>query len=101
MDISIIICTYNRAEHLADTLESLFKLNFPPSVSVEILAVDNNSSDSTADVVNRFQINHPSISYIFEATAGLSHARNRGIKEAKGNIITFIDDDSINLVTLF
>jgi glycosyltransferase involved in cell wall biosynthesis len=61
----------------------------------ECIVVDNNSKDNTAQPVEEFIKGHPALNfrYCFEAEQGLSHARNRGIREAKGDIIAFIDDD--------
>ena len=54
MDISIIICTYNRCRSLATVLESIRNLNVPAPVEWETLVIDNNSSDATREVVKRF-----------------------------------------------
>lgn len=61
---------------------------------VELLVIDNNSTDSTAKVVASFAelVRFP-VNYVFEEMQGLSHARNRGVKEAKGRILAFTDDD--------
>lgn len=93
MDISIIICTYNRAQILEKTLASYSSLKPSDIFQVELLIVDNNSNDNTAQIINTFIKQHPETRYIFEPNPGLSHARNTGIKESKGNIIAFIDDD--------
>jgi GT2 family glycosyltransferase len=62
--------------------------------SVEVLVVDNNSTDNTARVVQEFSDRSPRVKYVFEGAQGLSHARNRGIKEAQGQIVAYIDDDA-------
>lgn len=94
MDISIIICTYNRAGSLQLTFDSIKKLKIPPAVTVELIVVDNNSNDSTKAVVTKHmeQIPFPA-RYVFEEKQGLSHARNRGVSEASGAIFAFTDDD--------
>lgn len=63
----------------------------------EILIVNNNSSDNSASIIQSFIEANPQLParYIFEGQQGLSFARNRGIAEAKGDIITFIDDDAL------
>lgn len=92
-DISVIICTYNRAEMLKDTLDSWLGVD-QTNLDVELIVVDNNSSDTTAHVVKDFQSHQPNgVRYIFEQNPGLSYARNRGIEEAAGRIIAFLDDD--------
>ncbi len=93
IDISVVICTYNRADMLADTLESFLKLKKPAEYKYELLIVDNNSNDRTNEIVAQYENSHTNIRYVFEPLAGLSFARNRGISEARGNIVAFVDDD--------
>lgn len=93
MDASIIVCTYNRAESLKDTLAALAKLDAPPTRTWEVVVVDNNSRDYTRQVVEEAQRAWPHLRYIFEPAQGLSHARNRGIVESTGEVILFTDDD--------
>jgi glucosyl-dolichyl phosphate glucuronosyltransferase len=96
MDISVIICTYNRSKSLERTLESLRNVFHPQGAEWEIIIVDNNSSDNTREVVERF-IGSSMLpcKYVFENKQGLSYARNTGIGEAKGEILSFTDDDVI------
>jgi glycosyltransferase involved in cell wall biosynthesis len=92
--VSIAICTYNNARKLELVLESLRGLICPPPLEYEILVVDNNSSDETIGVVERCQAAWgPRLRYIFEGAQGLSHARNRALKEAAADIISYLDDD--------
>ncbi|WP_261807788.1 glycosyltransferase [Paenibacillus sp. N3.4] len=94
--ISIVICTYNRAELLRTTLDSIPALK--AIEYAEVLIVDNNSTDLTRRVSQSFIGSQPSpisARYLFEQTQGLSAARNRGITEAQGDIIAFLDDDAI------
>lgn len=93
MDCSIIICTYNRAESLKDTLAALARLEAPSERTWEVVVVDNNSRDHTKQVVEAAQQDCPRLRYVFESAQGLSHARNRGIAEAAGEVILFTDDD--------
>ena len=96
MDISVIICTYNRSESLKRTLASLGQMSGLDSVAWELLVVDNNSSDGTRDAVGEFVASSArNCRYLFEEKQGLSNARNKGIQEAKGRIIAFTDDDVI------
>ena len=94
--ISIIICSYNRAELLLDTLYSLIRDGTKPS-NYEIVVIDNNSSDNTEVLVKEFISSHKiyNIRYIKESQQGLSYARNRGIKEAQAPLVCFVDDDVI------
>lgn len=93
--VSVIVCTYNRAHYLAETLAHL--LGQSASIDTfEVVLINNNSTDHTEDICDQFVTENPSFPfrYIIEKAQGLSHARNRGIKEAKGDILTFIDDDA-------
>ena len=93
LDISIIICTYNRGQIFADTLESYATLEHPPGTDIELLIIDNNSTDDTPEISSQFMQQHPEVRYVFEPEPGLSHARKRGIKESRGDIIAYVDDD--------
>lgn len=93
MDASIIVCTYNRAESLRDTLRALQALNAAPDRTWEVIIVDNNSKDHTRAVIEEVQHTWPLLRYAFEDAQGLSHARNHGIACARGEVILFTDDD--------
>jgi glycosyltransferase involved in cell wall biosynthesis len=92
--VSVVVCTYNRCQSLADTLEALAAQHFD-APRWELLVVDNNSRDATADTIASFQRQHPALAcrYLFQPAQGLSHARNLGIAEARGDLILFTDDD--------
>ena len=94
LDLSLIIATYNRAEQLMVTLESVATQRHPAQ-RWECIVVDNNSKDDTRERVEAFAAAHPDLQlrYVFESNQGLSYARNRGIEEAKSEIIAFVDDD--------
>ncbi len=92
--ISVVICTYNRAASLKVTLEDIAQLIPPENHSVEILVVDNNSSDNTEQLLQSEGLCGAfPVRYIKETKQGLSYARNRGIEEAAGEWIVFTDDD--------
>jgi glycosyltransferase involved in cell wall biosynthesis len=96
MRITVILSTYNRSESLARALNSAAGLKLPESVEWEILVVDNNSSDQTREVTAKFCNRYPDrIRYAFEPVQGLCNARNAGIREARGDIVAFMDDDVI------
>jgi glycosyltransferase involved in cell wall biosynthesis len=94
--ITIAICTYNRDKYLSETLESILRQTADP-ITFQLIIVDNKSTDSTASIAKDFLFNNPqlNIKYVFETNKGLSFARNRGIKEADGGIICYVDDDAI------
>src|SRR6266852_75843 len=92
--ISLILCTYNRCQSLARPLESVAASRLPDSVNWEILVGDNTSHDQARHVIEDFCRHYPGrFRYLFEPNQGLSHARNAGIAEARGEIIAFTDDD--------
>jgi len=93
MHASVVVCTYNRAESLRDTLRALRALQPAPDRAWEVLVVDNNSKDHTRAVVEDAQRDWPLLRYAFEGEQGLSHARNRGIASARGEVVLFTDDD--------
>ncbi len=94
MTISIVLCTYNRADSLGTAIESVLASARLSSVDWELLVVDNNSSDHTREVIRRFCQNCSArVRYIFESLQGLSNARNTGIREAHGELLVFVDDD--------
>ena len=94
IDISVIICTYNRSQILGKTVESVAAQELPPSLNWEILVVDNNSTDETRQVAESLRSRYPErIRYLFEPRQGLSNARNTGIRESRGEIVAFMDDD--------
>jgi glucosyl-dolichyl phosphate glucuronosyltransferase len=94
ISVSIIICTYNRCAVLKKTLASLDEMRVPGEIHWELLIVDNNSTDETPQVVSEFaRMTRINVRCVLEMAQGLSHARNRGIQEAKGDLIVFTDDD--------
>jgi len=94
--LTAIICTYNRAKYIRPLLESI-AANDLPKTEYEILLVDNNCTDNTHAICEVFVQAHPDTNfrYVVETEQGLSAARNKGIKEAKGDIIVYIDDDAL------
>lgn len=96
MKISVVVCTHNRSESLRKMLESLQDAVIPDQLSWELILIDNNSNDDTRFVFEEAEKHYGTrIRYVFEEKRGISHARNRGITEASGEIIAFTDDDVI------
>ncbi|MBR6458315.1 MAG: glycosyltransferase family 2 protein [Bacteroidales bacterium] len=92
--ISVIICTYNRERYIGEALKRVAKTKYR---EYEIILVDNNSTDGTAQIVKDFIKANPGvpIKYFLETKQGLSNARNRGMEEANGDVFVFLDDDSL------
>jgi glucosyl-dolichyl phosphate glucuronosyltransferase len=94
MFLSVIVCTYNRHQTLRKTLDSIAASRVPSSVGWEILVVDNNSTDCTREVVADYCRLYPlRFRYLRESRQGLSIARNAGVRESRGDILAFTDDD--------
>src|SRR5215475_10990679 len=93
-DVSIVVCTYNRATSLRLTLASLDAQQTPAGLSWELVVVDNNSTDATRVVIEEFAgTARIPVRSLFVARQGLSHARNAGVASSCGAIVGFTDDD--------
>lgn len=94
--ISVVVCTYNRAEMLRRALESLCALNTNHEFSYEIVVVDDASTDDTPSVIQEeMQRSRARIQSIRESGKGVAAARNAGIEIASGEWIAFFDDDQL------
>lgn len=94
-ELSVVIPTFNRAEFLSRTVESILAQTLSPA-EYEIIVVDNNSSDHTKRVVEDLNRKHGNrIRYVFEPDSGLVYARHTGAREARADILVFTDDDII------
>lgn len=91
--ISVVICTYNRAELLKEAMQSLVCQTADPSY-YEVIIIDNNSTDKTEPVVRSLMREHNFFRYVSEPKQGLSHARNRGYLEAAYDWVAYMDDDA-------
>ena len=94
--LTVIICTYNRAKYIGPLLESI-AANDLDKKAYEIVLVDNNCTDNTREICETFSAAHKDVRfrYVVETEQGLSAARNKGIKEAKGDLIVYVDDDAL------
>ncbi len=94
-ELSVIVCTRNRAELLRLCLESLVHQQKGTPEVYEILVVDNGSTDHTREVVDAARRSFPRVRYLYEDRLGLSIARNAGVDRAAGEILCFLDDDAV------
>ncbi|QDT34641.1 glycosyltransferase [Thalassoglobus polymorphus] len=94
MNLSVIICTWNRAELLDRTLTSMHELHIPDGISWELIVVNNNCTDNTDEVIQRHASKLP-ILRILEETPGQSHARNAALQAATGELLIWTDDDVV------
>lgn len=94
--LTVAVPTRNRAELLAQTLASVAAMRIPGEIEPECLIVDNNSTDETNDVVERFARHAPiAVRYLVEPRLGSSYARNRAVATSDCDYIFFIDDDAV------
>lgn len=91
--VSVIICTRNRAASLSATLESVLTVDQPGKCSLEVVVVDNGSSDHTHKVVTSSVRPGIPVRYVPEPREGVSHARNAAIRHSTGDVLLWVDDD--------
>jgi GT2 family glycosyltransferase len=94
INISIVICTYNRPKELTETLQGLQQQVYGLE-STEVIVIDNSENGSAEDTVSRASNWIPSLLYKRETSIGLSYARNLGITVAGGEWVVFLDDDAV------
>jgi len=87
--ISVIIPVFNGERFIAEAIQSVLNQNYEP---LEIIVIDDGSTDGTADIVKIFEGN---IRYFYQKNSGIAVARNAGVTKAKGDFITFIDADDV------
>lgn len=84
--VTVVIPTYNHARYVVEAIESVLAQTYR---HWEIVVIDDGSTDDTADVIRRY----PDVRYIYQANRGLPGARNRGLQEARGEYVVFLDAD--------
>jgi glycosyltransferase involved in cell wall biosynthesis len=87
MNISVIIPTYNRKETLKRAIRSVLMQSYTP---YELIVIDDGSDDGTKEWLKD---NYPNVKYIYQMNSGVSSARNKGIKFARGDWIALLDSD--------
>ena len=92
-NISIIVCTRNRAESLRETLHAIDQTLAPADMAAEVLVVDNGSLDRTRPVVRKAKVWDRAPRYVYEPRLGVSYARNTGLAAARGEVLLWTDDD--------
>lgn len=86
--VSVILPTFNRERYIAQAVESVFNQTFR---ELEIIVVDDGSTDGTASVVARY----PGVHYVYQSNGGIGAARNRGVEAARGRFLAFLDSDDL------
>lgn len=92
MDVTVAICTWNRARLLDATLAQMCKLHVPAGLAWELVVVDNNSNDATPAVVDSYAGRLP-IRRVVEPVPGVANARNCALRSAAADFLLFTDDD--------
>jgi glycosyltransferase involved in cell wall biosynthesis len=87
--VSAVIPTYNRARHVVEAIDSVLAQSRPPD---EIIVIDDGSTDDTAERLKKYGLG---IRYVRQENRGPSAARNRGMKEAQGDFVAFLDSDDL------
>ncbi len=90
IQVSVIVPFYNSERYIQRCVEGLLQQSFPRE-AYEIILIDNNSTDSSAETVRQY----PGIRLLAEPKQGAYAARNRGLREAKGEVLAFIDADCV------
>lgn len=98
IEFSVIIPTHNGERRFPELLESLKTQINSEGISWEVIIVDNNSTDGTRGLVERYQsswLPNVPLRYAFESQQGVAHARQKGVDEAQGELFGFLDDDMV------
>ena len=85
--VSVVIPAYNMERFICDAVDSALSQTYK---NIEVIVIDDGSKDRTKEILKKYA---PNIRYIFKENAGLSAARNTGIKYAKGEYVAFLDAD--------
>jgi len=88
--VSVIIPTYNRSHIVCSAIDSVIAQDYP---EIEILVIDDGSTDDTREVMARIYGDNPKVRYLPKRNGGVSSARNLGIRESRGEFIAFLDAD--------
>lgn len=94
VDVSIVLCTVNRRHHLTESLASIAELSIPDGWTVELVLVDNGSTDGTRELANTTVLPNIPLRYVYEPTRGKGHAYNAGLAAARGAAFLLTDDDT-------
>lgn len=88
--ISVIVPAYNVEKYISRCLDSILNQTYK---NLEIIVIDDGSTDNTSDVIEQYEKNYQNINGIYQQNQGVSMARINGIKKASGNWIGFVDSD--------
>lgn len=88
--VSIIIPVYNLEKYIVNCLESIFAQTYE---SLEIICIDDGSNDKSAEIIKKYSVADSRIKYYYQQNSGVSVARNKGLDEATGDYVMFVDGD--------
>lgn len=98
LDVSVVVCTRNRADRLARGLaavRSALDVAVDDGLACELIVVDNGSTDATSAVVKDLAVSDSRVRGVVAPIPGIARARNRGLDEARGAVVLFTDDDTV------
>lgn len=87
--VTVVIPSYNRAQYIAETIESVLGQTYP---NIEIIVIDDGSTDNTREIVENYV---PRVQYVWQENAERGASRNHGLRLAKGEFISFLDSDDL------
>lgn len=90
--VSVIIPVHNGAAYIKDTIQCIVNQSFK---ELEVILVDDGSTDNTAEIIKKFQAANPQIQYLYQEKANAGVARNYGMKQAVGEYLLFLDGDDL------
>ena len=95
--VSVIVCNYNCAQYLGEAIESVLNQTFQ---DFELVVVDDGSTDSSKEVIERYQSWHPQkMVTIFKTNGGQASALNIAFERSRGDIVSFLDSDDMWMAT--
>jgi len=96
LKISVVICTYNRADYITGAMESLYQQTLSKD-QFEVIVVNNNSTDQTKEICTAYIVAHPDANFYYfdELQQGATFARNTGSAKVQSPLLCFMDDDAI------
>lgn len=92
MTLSIVIPAYNVEQYIGTCLDSIFSQHIDRNL-LEVIVVNDGSKDRTETIIKRYATQHPNLIYISQENQGQSVARNSGLKQAKGDLVWYVDSD--------
>ncbi|HEY9898496.1 MAG TPA: glycosyltransferase [Pantanalinema sp.] len=95
--LSVVVTTYNRVAILEKALRAL--LDQRTELAYEVLVVDDGSTDSTPQLIEALGVDHPRLRGVAQPNQGRAHARNTGIREARGELLCYVDSDVVVVPT--